>query len=139
MMEEGKPRVQSLIIAANRLPISVKKAADGSWDLRTSAGDSWRAVGRADVRHDLGRMAGRVRRGRTGARRAHGHFAEQNFAVYLTKSQVELYYNGYCNNVLWSLFHYVPLSFEAKLSEDTNMHAQWLAYKSLIAPSATPF
>ena len=87
MMEEGKPRVQSLIIAANRLPISVKKAADGSWIENFGGRTRERAVGRAkDVRHDLGRMAGRVRRGRTGARRAHGHFAEAKlFAGVLDK------------------------------------------------------
>ena len=42
--------------------------------------------------------------------------------------QVELYYNGYCNNVLWPLFHYVPLPFEARLDETTNVQAQWEAY-----------
>ena len=132
MMEEGKPRVQSLIIAANRLPISVKKAADGSWDLRTSAGGLVSALLGVRKTYDMTWVGwpgvfveeGPERDALTAT------LQKQNFLpVYLTKSQVELYYNGYCNNVLWSLFHYVPLSFEAKLSEDTNMHAQWLAYK----------
>lgn len=29
--------------------------------------------------------------------------------VYLDAKTVDLYYNGFCNSVLWPLFHYVPL------------------------------
>lgn len=43
--------------------------------------------------------------------------------------QVDMYYNGYCNNVLWPLFHYVPLPFEARLDETTNVQSQWEAYQ----------
>ena len=42
--------------------------------------------------------------------------------------QVDLYYNGYCNNVLWPLFHYVPLPLEARLAETKNLQNQWKAY-----------
>lgn len=49
--------------------------------------------------------------------------------IYLSRSEVDLYYNGYCNNILWPLFHYVPLSFESKLSETKNMGLQWSAYQ----------
>ena len=31
--------------------------------------------------------------------------------------QVDLHYNGFCNTVLWQLFHYVPLNIDSKLSE----------------------
>ena len=31
--------------------------------------------------------------------------------------QVDLHYNGFCNSVLWQLFHYVPLNIDSKLSE----------------------
>ena len=50
--------------------------------------------------------------------------------IYLSRSEVDLYYNGYCNNILWPLFHYVPLSFESKLSETKNMALQWAAYQN---------
>jgi len=49
--------------------------------------------------------------------------------VYLDSDTVERYYNGYCNNVLWPLFHYVPLPFEARLDETNNVSVQWAAYK----------
>eukprot|EP00854_Cymbomonas_tetramitiformis_P000752 gene752-1225_t len=54
---------------------------------------------------------------------------EHNCApVYLDEDVVELYYNGYCNNVLWPLFHYVPLPLEARLAETKNLQTQWSAY-----------
>lgn len=33
--------------------------------------------------------------------------------VYLDQSTVDLHYNGFCNTVLWQLFHYVPLNIGA--------------------------
>jgi trehalose-6-phosphate synthase len=30
--------------------------------------------------------------------------------VYLDQKTVDLHYNGFCNSVLWQLFHYVPLN-----------------------------
>lgn len=130
--EDSSGRVQSLIIAANRLPISVKKNPEGSWDLRTSAGGLVSALLGVRKTYDMTWVGwpgvfveeGPDRDSLTAT------LQKNNFLpVYLTKQQVDLYYNGYCNNVLWSLFHYVPLSFEATVSEDTNMHAQWVAYR----------
>jgi hypothetical protein len=34
----------------------------------------------------------------------------------------------YCNNVLWPLFHYVPLPLEARLAETKSLQNQWKAY-----------
>lgn len=42
---------------------------------------------------------------------------------------MNLYYNGFCNSVLWTLFHYVPLAMESNLQETRHLQAQWLAYK----------
>lgn len=43
--------------------------------------------------------------------------------------QVDLHYNGFCNSVLWALFHYVPLNIETKLSETRTLQFQWAAYQ----------
>ena len=51
------------------------------------------------------------------------------FAVWLTDEIVRLYYNGYCNNVLWPLFHYVPLPLETGLGETMALQTQWRAYQ----------
>jgi trehalose 6-phosphate synthase/phosphatase len=42
---------------------------------------------------------------------------------------VDLHYNGFCNSVLWALFHYVPLNIETKLSETRTLQFQWAAYQ----------
>ena len=129
---EDSGRVQSLIIAANRLPISVKRSADGSWDLRTSAGGLVSALLGVRKTYDMtwvGWPGVFVEEGPERDRLT-ATLRKNNFLpVYLTKQQVDLYYNGYCNNVLWSLFHYVPLNFEATISEDTNIAAQYVAYR----------
>ena len=44
--------------------------------------------------------------------------AKENYVpVYLDQRTVDLHYNGFCNSVLWQLFHYVPLNMDSKLSE----------------------
>lgn len=44
--------------------------------------------------------------------------AKENYIpVYLDHRTMDLHYNGFCNSVLWQLFHYVPLNMDSKLSE----------------------
>ncbi len=45
--------------------------------------------------------------------------------------QLDMYYNGFCNSVLWPLFHYVPLNIDSwlKMSEHRAMQLQWQAYQ----------
>ena len=43
--------------------------------------------------------------------------------------QVDLHYNGFCNSVLWQLFHYVPLNMDSKLSETKTLQFQWAAHQ----------
>lgn len=51
---------------------------------------------------------GRERDELTGALEAEGYSP-----VYLDQATVDLHYNGFCNTVLWQLFHYVPLNIGA--------------------------
>ena len=51
------------------------------------------------------------------------------YPIWLTDETVRLYYNGYCNNVLWPLFHYVPLPLETRLGETMALQLQWEAYR----------
>lgn len=46
-------------------------------------------------------------------------------------AQLDLYYNGFCNSVLWQLFHYVPLNIDSwqKMAEHKAMQMQWQAYQ----------
>ena len=48
--------------------------------------------------------------------------------VWLNKEMMDLSYNGFCNGVLWQLFHYVPVQGDFKLSETRTLEQQWNAY-----------
>ena len=43
---------------------------------------------------------------------------------------MDLHYNGFCNSVLWQLFHYVPLNIDSKLSETRTLQFQWVAHQA---------
>ena len=55
-------------------------------------------------------------------------FNQNCIPVWLGKQIVDLHYNGFCNSVLWQLFHYVPLQMDFKLSETQTLQQQWAAY-----------
>ncbi len=50
--------------------------------------------------------------------------------VFLDDDTVDQYYNGYCNNVLWPLFHYIGLSQEDRLAGTRSLDSQFMAYKN---------
>ena len=47
--------------------------------------------------------------------------------VWLEPQLLDLYYNGFCNSVLWQLFHYVPLNMDGwqRMTEHHTMQMQW--------------
>ncbi|RLM98473.1 alpha,alpha-trehalose-phosphate synthase [Panicum miliaceum] len=49
--------------------------------------------------------------------------------VFLDEEIVHQYYNGYCNNILWPLFHYLGLPQEDRLATTRNFESQFDAYK----------
>lgn len=50
-------------------------------------------------------------------------------AVYLDEDVQDLHYNGFCNSVLWNLFHYVPLTTDTKLLGMRTLDMQWGSYR----------
>ena len=56
------------------------------------------------------------------------HMPFECVPVFLDETTAELFYNGFCNNVLWPLLHYIPLSMlegQAQVAEE-----QWAGYKA---------
>ena len=49
--------------------------------------------------------------------------------VWIPKDTLDLYYNGFCNAVLWQLFHYVPVQMDFRLAETHTLTQEWLAYQ----------
>jgi len=123
---------QRLIVVANRLPVSAKRRPDGGWSLEISAGGLVSALLGIQQHYQICWVGwpGVIVEPRDQPVLTAALAKEGCVPVYLDADAVELYYNGYCNNVLWPLFHYVPLPFEARLDETNNVQAQWEAYRS---------
>eukprot|EP00240_Pyramimonas_obovata_P000164 CAMPEP_0118931200 /NCGR_PEP_ID=MMETSP1169-20130426/7621_1 /TAXON_ID=36882 /ORGANISM="Pyramimonas obovata, Strain CCMP722" /LENGTH=1226 /DNA_ID=CAMNT_0006873671 /DNA_START=433 /DNA_END=4113 /DNA_ORIENTATION=- len=122
---------QRLLVVANRLPVSAKKLADGSWLLQESAGGLVSALLGIHSHYDctwIGWPGVFVEPGPDRDRLTKALAQRNCYPVYIDEDMLDLYYNGYCNNVLWPLFHYVPLPLEARLSETKNLQNQWKAY-----------
>ncbi|KAK9804133.1 hypothetical protein WJX73_003206 [Symbiochloris irregularis] len=126
--EEEGPR---LIVVANRLPVSAGYASEGKWTLQLSAGGLVSALGGVQGFNTMWvgwpgifLPAGRERDALTQTLAA-----KSCVPVFLDAKTVDLYYNGFCNSVLWSLFHYVPLQTDSRLSETRTLQFQWAAYQ----------
>ncbi|MEO6760944.1 MAG: bifunctional alpha,alpha-trehalose-phosphate synthase (UDP-forming)/trehalose-phosphatase [Candidatus Saccharimonadales bacterium] len=118
-----------LIIVSNRLPVSVKKVT-GKLEFYPSIGGlatglasytkhpgtkwiGWPGIASEDLT-ETDKLA--ISRGLKKYR---------CYPVFLTKKQLEDYYNGYSNGILWPLFHGVPIAESVR----QNQAKLWLAYK----------
>ncbi len=102
-----------LIVAANRLPISVSKR-EGKFHFRPSAGGL--AVGLSCLPESLERLwmgwPGISSERLKPEEKDHIRDAlrEQSSApVFLSQRQIDQYYLGFCNKTIWPLFHYFPV------------------------------
>ncbi|BDH59162.1 trehalose-6-phosphate synthase [Tsukamurella sp. PLM1] len=90
------------IVVANRLPVDVVKAPDGTLTWKESPGGLVTALADPQLpQRRLGRLARRPRRGRR-ADRGPGHAP---VPVKLSAQEVEEHYEGFSNGSLWPLYH----------------------------------
>ncbi|KAM5586387.1 alpha,alpha-trehalose-phosphate synthase [UDP-forming] 1 [Rosa sericea] len=129
--QEARPLRQRLLVVANRLPVSAVRRGEDSWSLEISAGGlvtallgvkefeaRWIGWAGVNVPDDIGQKA------LTKA------LAEKKcIPVFLDEEIVHQYYNGYCNNILWPLFHYLGLPQEDRLATTRSFQSQFSAYK----------
>lgn len=122
-MSSGK-----LIIVSNRLPVSVKKV-DGNLEYAPSVGGLSTALA-SYVESGQARWIGWpgiALEDITDEERANitAELKKQHCVpVFLTKKQIDGFYNGYSNGALWPLFHHLPIG-----SGDTT--ANWHIYKEV--------
>ncbi|XP_050371113.1 alpha,alpha-trehalose-phosphate synthase [UDP-forming] 1 [Argentina anserina] len=128
---EARPLRQRLLVVANRLPVSAVRRGEDSWSLDISAGGlvsallgvkefeaRWIGWAGVNVPDEIGQQA------LTKA------LAEKRcIPVFLDEEIVHQYYNGYCNNILWPLFHYLGLPQEDRLATTRSFQSQFSAYK----------
>lgn len=126
-----RPTKQRLLVVANRLPVSAVRRGEDSWSLDISAGGlvsallgvkefeaRWIGWAGVNVPDEVGKEA---------LTRA---LAEKKcIPVFLDEEIVHQYYNGYCNNILWPLFHYLGLPQEDRLATTRSFQSQFTAYK----------
>uniref|UniRef100_A0A7S1XCI7 alpha,alpha-trehalose-phosphate synthase (UDP-forming) n=1 Tax=Compsopogon caeruleus TaxID=31354 RepID=A0A7S1XCI7_9RHOD len=122
-----------LIVVSNRLPVTVKKLSDGSYRFEESAGGVVSAMER--VRQEMSFVW-------VGWPGDEIDSADQEFIrsrllqehdcvpVFLTDDCADKYYNGFCNDILWPLFHYVPLSIVQVDGERRFDFKYWQAYST---------
>lgn len=49
--------------------------------------------------------------------------------MFLDIRTLDFYYNGFCNTILWPLFHYLSLPVSVTLDATTSFDAQFAAYE----------
>lgn len=123
---ERKPKI---LIVANRLPTKPVKDSEGKWQFEKCAGGLVSCIGGLQGRLDM------VWIGWTGVEIQEADKEEvaaeamkQNcYPVFLDQDTIDNYYNGFANNVLWPLFHYIMPPFDKGVNECSA--AQFEAYK----------
>ncbi|EXB58281.1 Alpha,alpha-trehalose-phosphate synthase [UDP-forming] 1 [Morus notabilis] len=129
--QEGQPLKQRLLVVANRLPVSAVRRGEDSWQLEISVGGLVSAllgVKEFDARW-IG-WAGVNVPDEIGQKALTKALAEKRcIPVFLDEEIVHQYYNGYCNNILWPLFHYLGLPQEDRLATTRSFQSQFDAYK----------
>jgi len=123
----------ALIIVSNRLPVSVKKEK-GKLEFYPSTGGL--ATGLASYANDKKNkwigwpgIASDDLSEKERQQIAEGLRAHNCYPVFLTKKQLEEFYNGYSNSVLWPVFHDSDISRKTREAGDR----LWKAYRRVNA------
>ncbi|PQP96230.1 alpha alpha-trehalose-phosphate synthase [Prunus yedoensis var. nudiflora] len=131
--QEGRPlrQRQRLLVVANRLPVSAVRRGEDSWSLDVSAGGLVSALlGVKEFEAKWIGWAGVNVPDEIGQKALTKALAEKRcIPVFLDEEIVDQYYNGYCNNILWPLFHYLGLPQEDQLATTRSFQSQFAAYK----------
>jgi len=101
---------RKLIVVSNRLPVSINKSGE-KWKILPSSGGLVSALAglKPDLAFDWVGWAGAEvpKKDQDGLRQLLSK-KHKYFPVFLSQSQIERFYDGFSNRVLWPLFHYMP-------------------------------
>ncbi|KAL2326848.1 hypothetical protein Fmac_020275 [Flemingia macrophylla] len=129
--QEAKALRQRLLVVANRLPVSAVRKGEKAWSLEISAGGLVSALlGVKEFEARWIGWAGVNVPDEIGQKALTEALAEKRcIPVFLDEEIVHQYYNGYCNNILWPLFHYLGLPQEDRLATTRSFQSQFEAYE----------
>lgn len=104
------PKMKRLLVVSNRLPCTLTQDGEGKWSAHPSAGGL--VTGLEPILREIGGLwigwsgatvpTREVKNALTRATRDHGY---KVVAVELSAEEVEQFYYGYSNEVIWPLFH----------------------------------
>jgi len=122
-------RRQKILIVANRLPTKPCRDSEGKWSFERCSGGLVSCLAGIQAKFDM------VWLGWPGAEFSDPEketvafeATKQNcYPVFLPQDLINDYYNGFANNVLWPLFHYIMPPFDKGVNECST--SQWEAYK----------
>mmetsp|Transcript_110252 Transcript_110252/g.322683 ORF Transcript_110252/g.322683 Transcript_110252/m.322683 type:complete len:922 (+) Transcript_110252:137-2902(+) len=122
-------RRQKILVVANRLPTKPIRDSEGKWSFERCSGGLVSCLAGIQAKFDM------VWLGWPGS-----EFSDADkdmvaaeamkvncYPVFLPQDLINDYYNGFANNVLWPLFHYIMPPFDKGVNECST--AQWEAYK----------
>ncbi len=101
---------RKLIIVSNRLPVNLRKSESG-WELGPSSGGLVTALAGIEGALEfqwVGWVGADVPDHELDAVKKIYAEGAQYQPVFLAASQIDHFYNGFCNSVVWPLFHYLP-------------------------------
>jgi len=122
-----------LIVVSNRLPVTLNFSDDGTVTYSTSSGGLVSAL--AGVMKEMPFLwvgwTGAFVSTKESQEEIKSRLSDEfnNVPVFLTESVADLFYNGFCNDILWPLFHYVPLPVLNTQGERKFDPKFWTAYR----------
>jgi trehalose-6-phosphate synthase len=118
-------------MVSNRLPITLEKEENGKWKYELSSGGLVTAL--AGLKQDLpfiwiGWIGIDVPAADQLIIKKELISKYNYYPIFLDSEMAESYYNGFCNDILWPLFHYssFPSTFLEALSAE---NSRWISYK----------
>jgi len=127
----GSDATGRVVIVSNRLPVTISKGNDGQYHFEGSSGGLVSAMRgfKADMPFLWVGWPGAEVDVQDQEYVRRQLLQEHNcYPVFLTESHAEMYYNGFCNDILWPLFHYVPLPIVGMDGERKFDFKYWHAY-----------
>lgn len=138
-LEEGKEKKGRLIVVSNRLPVTVSFENDDYQFLMSSGGLVTAIAGTREKMGTsmdfkwIGSLGNQVNVPEEDRATLRERLREEHdcLPVFLEPEVADKYYNGFCNDVLWPLFHYEPLPCFKVGGERKFEFSAWDAYQQV--------
>mmetsp|Transcript_10631 Transcript_10631/g.40041 ORF Transcript_10631/g.40041 Transcript_10631/m.40041 type:complete len:1009 (-) Transcript_10631:187-3213(-) len=129
---DATPNINRVLVVANRLPVTMHRNEDGHVSFRMSSGGLVTALQGTKLEMEfvwIGWLGGEVPEDEQDEIKERLWKEYKCVPVFITDELAAKFYNGFSNDVLWPLFHYVPLPMYKGSGEKKFDPSLWTAYK----------